>query len=103
MKGGKERFNQLNTELNQVFQKLENVQELKPDHEVVQDLIASHHRIILQFWGVEDQNDLRLDVYRGLGETYVSDKRFKLVNNEHSPSLANFIRDAINIYVDQQS
>lgn len=41
-----------------------------------------------------------LDIFRGLGEMYVADERFKKFYENMQPGLAEFMRDAINIYCD---
>lgn len=38
------------------------------------------------------------DYHKSLGETYVSDERFRAYYNKIAPGCAEFLRDAINIY-----
>lgn len=61
----------------------------------VQSLIEKHYRGIQYFY------DCPYDVYRGLGEMYVSDPRFTKTYDKVKPGLAVFLRNAISYYCDQ--
>lgn len=61
-----------------------------------QALIAKHYEGIGTFY------DCSLDMYRMLGEMYVSDPRFKAYYDKFRPGLAEFIKKAINYYCDQK-
>lgn len=64
------------------------------DNPEVQKLIQKHHQ------GVEYFYECPLEMYRNLGEMYVSDPRFAEYYNKFRPGLAIWLRDAINYYCD---
>lgn len=60
----------------------------------VQALIAEHYKGIQLFY------DCPLEMYRGLGKTYVDDPRFTAYYDRHRSGLAIFVRDAIAYFCD---
>ena len=66
------------------------------DHPVVQALIADHFQSIQLFY------DCSLEFYQNLGQMYVGDARFAAHYNQFRPGLANFMQEAIEIFVTQQ-
>jgi hypothetical protein len=41
-----------------------------------------------------------LEIFRGLGDLYVTDERFTAYYDKIKPGLAKFLRDAIHVYCD---
>ena len=62
----------------------------------VQALIAEHHK------GIETFYDCSYEMYRGLGELYVTDAKFTAYYEKFRPGLATWLQKAINYYCDQQ-
>lgn len=60
----------------------------------VQDLVAQHHK------GIETFYDCSYEMYRKLGELYVSDKRFTAYYDTFRPGLAAWLKEAIDYYCD---
>lgn len=64
----------------------------KPNDARVQALIARHHAWIGQFYTVTPE------IYRGLGQMYVEDARFRAHYDQHRAGLADFMRAAMEYY-----
>ena len=62
----------------------------------VQALIAQHHEGINFFY------ECSPSMYRNLGQMYVDDPRFTAYYDKFRPGLAQFVRDAINVYCDRK-
>lgn len=69
---------------------------LGPDHPDVQAQIAARRQAITDHF-----YDCTLEIWRGLGEMYVDDARFKARYEGVAPGLAEFLRAAIRIYCDR--
>jgi DNA-binding transcriptional MerR regulator len=61
----------------------------------VQQTIARHHAWIENFYPCS------AEIYRGLGELYTSDDRFRAHYEAYGPGLADFMQAAMNVYADQ--
>ena len=61
----------------------------------VQDAIAAHYRYIGNFYEVSEER------YRGLGQLYVEDERFRAYYDKHRAGLADFICKAIGVFCDR--
>lgn len=59
---------------------------------IVQQTIAQHYAHMCQFWTPNKEQ------YRGLGKMYVEDERFRSHYDEYAEGLAEFIRQAIEVY-----
>lgn len=68
-----------------------------PDDEEVQSAVGAFRDHICQY-----HYDCPLGIFRGLGEVYITDERFTNSINQYGEGLAAFLREAINIYCDQQ-
>jgi DNA-binding transcriptional MerR regulator len=66
-----------------------------PESIEVQKLIGRHYNNLRNFY------EPNLIMYKGLGEMYVSDSRFTAYFEKYAKGLAVFMRDAINVYCDQ--
>lgn len=65
-----------------------------PSDRAVQALVARHHAWVARFW----QPDA--DAYRGLGEMYVQDERFREYYDRWGAGTAELLRDAMAHYAD---
>lgn len=65
-----------------------------PDSPHVQDLLVRWHKHIRYFY------EPTLEILRGLGELYNMDERFKANFDRLHPNLAEYMREAITVYVD---
>ncbi len=61
--------------------------------DIVQELIQEHFDWLRNFY------EPTLEIYQGLAEMYVQDKRFKATYEQISPGLAQYMHDAMCIYV----
>jgi DNA-binding transcriptional MerR regulator len=61
-------------------------------NERTQDVVARHHAWVSTFWVPDAES------YRGLGQMYVEDDRFRMNYDVHGPGTAGYLRDAIDIY-----
>lgn len=66
----------------------------KPNDARVQAVIERHHAWIGQFYTVTPE------MYRGLGQLYVEDARFRANYDKYRPGLADFMRKAMEYYCD---
>jgi MerR family transcriptional regulator, thiopeptide resistance regulator len=78
-------------------QKLADAMDKDVKNSDVQELIAQHHK------GIETFYDCSFEMYRGLGELYVTDPKFTAYYDTFRPGLAAWLRDAINYYCDQHA
>ena len=64
------------------------------DSKEVQHLMARQHAVNEQFYKTS------AEVFKALGEMYVSDPRFRNFYDVHKPGLAEFMRESMNVYAD---
>jgi len=83
-------------ELDRLMKDLSKNMDNGPKSQEVQDLMAKHYESLRNFY------EPSLQMYRGLGNMYVQDKRFSSFFDKYKPGLAEFMRDAINYYCDKQ-
>jgi MerR family transcriptional regulator, thiopeptide resistance regulator len=69
---------------------------LSPSDKKVQELIKEHFAMMGKFF------DVTVEIYRNLGTMYVEDLRFKGNYDKHHPKLAEFLRDGIHVFCDEQ-
>lgn len=62
----------------------------------VQAIIKRHHQTNEKFYKTS------AEIYKGLGDMYVSDARFSEFYDQHKPGLAKFLRDAIHYFADTE-
>ncbi|MGZ3757219.1 MAG: MerR family transcriptional regulator [Mucilaginibacter sp.] len=68
----------------------------------VQSLIHQHYLIIRQFWGTAGDANKQAAAYKGLGDLYVADERFTMVNGVAQPELNLFLSEAMTYYADHE-
>lgn len=91
-KMGKEGWNDVKKKGEEINQLLAELMGLSPDHPQVQQAVALHHRQLNHYYEVSAER------YKGLGQLYVEDERFKAYYDKYKPGLALFLQKAINIY-----
>ncbi|HEX9804225.1 MAG TPA: MerR family transcriptional regulator [Candidatus Dojkabacteria bacterium] len=66
-----------------------------PGDKEVQDLVKRQYEHIRNFY------EPTMDIFKGLGELYVSDSRFTQNYDQHKKGLAQFFKEAIDIFVER--
>jgi len=89
---GKKGLEALKKEGEAISKALSELMHLSPDHEQVQALVKRHFNMTSRFYTVTPE------IYKGLGDLYVNDERFKGNYDKYKPGLAAFLRDAIQVY-----
>ncbi len=92
---GKKEIEKLREEQRMINDQLFAHRDLAPESEKVQKLIAKHYSVIRKFWGTYQNEDKQADAYAGLGELYVSDERYTMVDGKPQQKYAEFLRDAM--------
>lgn len=67
-----------------------------PEDKEVQVIIDQHYNALRTFY------EPNFEMYRGLGEMYVADERFKKNLNKYHPRMAQFMREAMIYYVESK-
>lgn len=91
----KEDYNRIAKEGKLLTQQLAKAMDLPIENSEVQKLIAQHHKSIEVFY------DCSYEMYRGLGQLYVTDPRFTATYDKVRPGLAAWMQKAMNYYCDQ--
>lgn len=91
-------FARLKEESKEIASTLFAMRQQDPESEPVQKLIARHYTIIRQFWGTANSADPQAEAYEGLGQLYVSDERFTLVDGQAQPEYALFMSKAMRYF-----
>ncbi len=64
----------------------------------VQKQISKHYEITRKFWGTHGSSDPQAEAYAGLGQLYVQDERFTLIDDKPQPEFALFLSKALKYY-----
>lgn len=96
----KEQFEALKVELKENASALFTLKDQDPTHMQVQKLIARHYEIIRIFWGTSGSSDKQAEAYKGLGQLYVNDERFTLIEGQSQPEYALFLSKAMAYFAD---
>lgn len=99
---GKAEFEQLKAAQQAIAQQLVLLISQDPASTVVQAQIALHYQNIRQFWGTAHSPDKQAEAYKGLGQLYVADERFTMVNKLPNPAYALFLSKAMSHFADTQ-
>lgn len=95
MKMGESAYTELKADFEACNAKLFVMKDLDPHSKKVQDQIAEHYGYIRRFWGTANSTDKQAGAYAGLGQLYVDDGRFTVVDGKSQPKFATFLRDAM--------
>lgn len=71
--------------------------EFGPESDEAQEKIAQHYNNLRTFY------EPNLELYAGLAQMYIADPRFAAYYNAHHPDLAQFMHDAMMVYIQRQS
>lgn len=99
---GKEGFQKLKAEMEDIATKLVALMQEDPRSAVVQQQIVRHYHNIRGFWGTSGSPDLQAEAYAGLGDLYVADERFTRVDGQANPAYAQFLQQAMRHFADTQ-
>lgn len=99
---GKEGFQKLKAEMEDIAAKLNALRQEDPQSAVVQQQIARHYHNIRGFWGTSNSPDLQAEAYAGLGDLYVADERFTMVDGKANPEYAQFLQKAMRYFAETQ-
>lgn len=102
LKLGKDGFKQLQVEFEKVTHELFLLHKEAPGSSKVQELIKQHYELIRKFWGTSHKKDKQGTAYAGLGQLYVSDERYTMVNGEAQPEFAFFLKEAMSHFAKNQ-
>lgn len=94
----KEKWKLIQSESSAIFNELASLMDEDPSNNRVQKLVKDYHKHIDTYF-----YPCSLEIYRGLGEMYVADERFTEFYDKVKTGLAQFIKDAIIYYVDNQN
>jgi DNA-binding transcriptional MerR regulator len=93
---GKDGMARVQAEAEQLMAEIAANTQAGPSSEVVQRLIDRHYNHLRNFY------EPSLEMYRGLGQMYVSDPRFTAYYEKYQPGLAAFMCQAIEYYCDSR-
>lgn len=82
------------------WKKLASMTHEEPTSPQVQEEVALHYSMIRQFWGTASSSDPQAEAYKGLGELYVNDERFTMIDGKPYPEFASFMCKAMHHFVD---
>lgn len=102
MQMGKTDYAKLQAEAKENTATLFAMMDKAPESLEVQTEIARHYRIIRQFWGTAGSEDSQAKAYAGLGQLYVDDERFTMVDGKPQPEFAAFLKKAMAHYAKYQ-
>lgn len=94
----KEDWERIVGESDNIYRTLAANMDKKPDDPIIQEQVEKYRKHISKYF-----YNCTLEIYRGLGEMYVSDSRFTKNIDKYGIGLSSFLREAINIYCDSQS
>ncbi|PIC65043.1 MerR family transcriptional regulator [Sporosarcina sp. P13] len=87
---------EIQEDMNRIYYKLADIRHLEADSIEAQEAIEEWFLLLNRI------GSYSLDAFKGLGEMYVADERFTKNIDQFGEGLARFMRDAMNVYVDQQ-
>ncbi|WP_299536731.1 MerR family transcriptional regulator [Ulvibacterium sp.] len=91
----------LKEKLEKITLKLFKLRKEEPKSTEVQWLIKHHYDIIRKFWGTEALEDKQASTYSGLGQTYVDDERFTVIDGKPQPEFAQFLQLAMTHFAER--
>lgn len=99
---GKAGFERLQRESERISGELYHLRNENPTGLRVQVLIAQHYEIIRQFWGTSQLADKQAEAYAGLGQLYLDDPRFTVIDGKPQLEYARFMQKAMGYFADTQ-
>jgi DNA-binding transcriptional MerR regulator len=90
----REKWTEIKSDSDAFTKELAELMDRDPADPEVQKLISRHHQWIENFYSCN------ADVYRGLGELYVTDDRFRATYDRYKTGLADFMKKAMQLYAE---
>lgn len=81
--------------------KLSAMRQEDPASEQVQQEIAVHYELIREFWGTAGITDNQAAAYAGLGDLYVADERYTMMEGKPQPDFAQFMQKAMRYFAEK--
>lgn len=91
-KMGKDGLESVQNEIDLLMKEISSQMYLKVDNEEVQKLIDKHYKSLNNFY------EPTIDIYSGLADLYLEDKRFKQYFEKYRGGFAKYMHDAIKVY-----
>lgn len=98
----KEQLEQLKNEQKEIFINLFDYSDKEPESEIVQMEIARHYKNTRKFWGTDGSSVSQWKEYKGLGELYIADERFTMIDGKAQPEFAIFLSKAMTYFANTQ-
>ncbi|WP_020531924.1 MerR family transcriptional regulator [Flexithrix dorotheae] len=98
----KEQFEALKNEQKEIFKTLFKISNQAPDSKEVQLEVARHYNNIRKFWGTVGTKNTQWKDYKGLGELYIADERFTIIDGKAQPDFAIFLSKAMTYFANSQ-
>jgi hypothetical protein len=98
---GKEGLEKLKSDSKDIREKLYALRNEDPSNSNVQEQIARLYENIRMFWGTAGLADKQKEAFKGLGQLYVNDDRFTMIDDQPQPEFAKFLCKAMEYYADQ--
>lgn len=99
----KAQFNELKEAAGLNWTRLMSLVHEDPASEKVQKEIAVHYALIREFWGTAGSADKQAAAYAGLGDLYVADERYTMVEGMPNPEFARFMQQAMKHFAESLS
>lgn len=98
----KEQFEQLKNEQISIAKSLFELSDKECECDEVQMEISRHYKNIRKFWGTDGSSNTQWREYKGLGELYVADERFTMMDGKVQPEFARFLSKAMTYFANTQ-
>lgn len=92
----------LKNDQKEIYRSLFALTDKDPEGEAVQMEISRHYRNIRKFWGTDGSSNTQWRDYIGLGELYISDDRFTMIDGKAQPEFAVFLSKAMTYFANTQ-
>lgn len=95
LKKTRQEYKELQQAAKRNWENLFNMQHQDADSAPVQKEIAVHYELIREFWGTAGSADKQAAAYAGLGDLYVADERYTMIEGKPQPEFARFMQQAM--------
>jgi DNA-binding transcriptional MerR regulator len=95
LKKTKAQFKELQEAAGLNWSRLVSLMHEDPTSEKVQKEISVHYELIREFWGTAGSTDHQAAAYAGLGDLYVADERYTMMDGKPNPEFAGFMQQAM--------
>lgn len=97
---GKPGFEKLKKEWAETWEQLREWKKEDPASVKVQEVIARHYMVTRKFWGTEHLPNKQYEAYKGLGQLYVNDERYTVLDGKPDKEFALFMQKAMAHFAD---